>query len=96
MPIPNATEPAASPAQELAPKCTDAEWFEQFGMCGRCGDHGDDCYCTPADPCGCGDLHPMGSHFFTDRQWIELRGWDCVAQLSLFDVTTGGSIVLGR
>lgn len=38
----------------LASHGTDREWFERTGMCGHCGNPGDECLCTPADPCGCG------------------------------------------
>jgi hypothetical protein len=40
---------------------TDSEWFERTGHCGRCGNPGEYCTCTKGNPCGCADLHDMGS-----------------------------------
>lgn len=40
---------------------TDIAWHAKTGHCGGCGQPGDWCQCTPRAPCGCHDLHPMGS-----------------------------------
>ena len=45
----------------FAGNATDSEWFAATGHCGHCGDPGDYCTCTATDPCGCRDLHVMGS-----------------------------------
>ena len=39
----------------------DEDWYRETGHCGYCGDPGVFCTCTEADPCGCRDLHDMGS-----------------------------------
>lgn len=36
-------------------------WFLDTAHCGNCGQPGDYCLCTPRNPCGCRDLHPLGS-----------------------------------
>lgn len=39
----------------------DVVWFQRTGHCGGCGQPGDFCLCTDRSPCGCRELHPMGS-----------------------------------
>lgn len=46
-------------AQEVADR--QSQWFAKTGHCGGCGQPGDYCSCTEAEPCACRDLHPMGS-----------------------------------
>lgn len=41
-------------------------WFERTGHCGGCGQPGSFCQCTPRNPCGCRELHPMGSGIDVD------------------------------
>jgi hypothetical protein len=36
-------------------------WYRETGHCGHCGDPGVFCTCTASDPCGCSELHEMGS-----------------------------------
>ena len=51
-------------AWQVVNDADDAEWFRLTGNCGHCGANGNTaCDCTPMDPCGCKDLHPMGSRF---------------------------------
>jgi hypothetical protein len=40
---------------------SDAAWFERTAHCGRCGQPGAYCTCTAGSPCGCRELHLMGS-----------------------------------
>lgn len=37
----------------------DIDWYQRTGHCGACGCPGDWCQCPR--PCGCRDLHPVGS-----------------------------------
>jgi hypothetical protein len=39
----------------------DVAWFGATGHCGGCGQPGVFCLCTETAPCGCRDLHEMGS-----------------------------------
>lgn len=45
---------------------SDRAWFTRSGHCGGCGQPGDFCLCTPRNPCGCRELHPMGSGLDAD------------------------------
>lgn len=40
---------------------TPAEWFTRTQHCHGCGQPGNFCLCTTRRPCGCRDLHQMGS-----------------------------------
>lgn len=57
-------------AREAAEKATkvaaDLDWFDRTGHCGGCGQPGNFCQCNPRLPCGCRDLHPMGSGIDAD------------------------------
>lgn len=44
----------------------DRAWFERTGHCGQCGQPGTYCTCTDRRPCGCRDLHVMGSGLGAD------------------------------
>jgi hypothetical protein len=45
---------------------SDSDWFAATGHCGKCGQPGDYCLCTPRQPCGCSDRHAMGSGLVPD------------------------------
>jgi len=37
------------------------DWYRSTGHCGYCGQPGVFCLCTDREPCGCRELHLMGS-----------------------------------
>jgi len=41
-------------------------YYRRTEHCAHCGEPGDFCMCRPPDPCGCRDLHPMGSGLAPD------------------------------
>jgi hypothetical protein len=41
-------------------------WFRRTGHCHGCGQPGVYCLCPPSLPCGCRDLHDMGSGITAD------------------------------
>lgn len=45
---------------------TDVEWYERTNHCGRCGQPGAYCLCTARNPCGCQELHVVGSGLEAD------------------------------
>lgn len=51
----------AERARREAAKIEHPAWFERTGHCGGCGNPGNYCTCTTANPCGCRALHPMSS-----------------------------------
>lgn len=44
----------------------DVAWFERTGHCGGCGQPAEFCLCNRNAPCGCRDLHTMGSGIAAD------------------------------
>lgn len=45
-----------------APPSTDhVAYYKATGHCGQCGNPGGYCTCWPNRPCGCKELHPIGS-----------------------------------
>lgn len=46
--------PERTPADDIA-------WFNRTAHCGKCGHPGDYCLCGDRNPCGCRELHTMGS-----------------------------------
>lgn len=64
------------PSEPLCSRCrlaskahralADVAWFERTGHCGSCGQPGTFCQCTSQEPCGCRDLHVMGSGINVD------------------------------
>jgi hypothetical protein len=52
---------AAEEALRVERAAQHADWYDRSGHCGLCGAPGDWCQCTDRDPCGCRELHVMGS-----------------------------------
>lgn len=46
---------------QAARDATHVEWFRRTGHCGQCGNPGTYCTCTYTAPCGCAQLHEVGS-----------------------------------
>jgi len=42
------------------------EYFRRTKHCAQCGQPGDYCLCRESRPCGCRELHPMGSGLASD------------------------------
>lgn len=49
------------PAKRTTSRPDDVAWFERTAHCGLCGNPGDYCTCTDSTPCGCYQLHVVGS-----------------------------------
>lgn len=52
--------------QSTEDTAADITWFGNTRHCGRCGNPGDYCICSEREPCGCRELHPMGSALLAD------------------------------
>lgn len=49
---------------DLTPDPGDIDWYNRTGHCGACGQPGS--YCKCRTPCGCRDLHDVGSGLLPD------------------------------
>lgn len=72
-------------ARDLAERTPrDIDWFHRTEQCGYCGNPGTFCICTEADPCGCRDLHDMGSASLPDALEAFMPNVVHVEQAELF------------
>lgn len=56
-----ADAPAADAAARAVTQAKHVAWFVRTGHCGQCGNPGTYCTCTYTAPCGCAQLHEVGS-----------------------------------
>lgn len=62
--MPSATPPEIEPEnipRNIPARETAQAWFRRTGHCHGCGNPGAYCTCTRNQPCGCSELHEMGS-----------------------------------
>lgn len=63
---------------------TDVDWYRRTQHCGRCGQPDGYCLCRDSAPCGCRELHRMGSGLQPDALETFAEAVEMLGQESLF------------